>query len=341
MTTISNPVEDKKIIESIVTVQNGNAAYQNVFTTPYSLDGKNEFLFFIKPEITLPNSTVNLESVLNMILDKLDSFELGIKNISVLSANYLKEYNIIAQHYGVINSIATDARKNLSESALEKFNAIYGKSADECNLMGGVEFLEKYPTFNALSLDFLWQNKENKKLAGGTYCEDIKMDGEVVHLVNGFHPRQLVHFTETGRSIVIFTLVSDLSWTDARNKLIGSTNPAKAESSSIRRNLLDNREAYGLAEVSQGVNGVHLSAGPVEGLVELVRYNSNFADTSAIKTIADFAFGKMLMTHFADSQIEAILANANVNYEGKTISIFDLTEEKDSDEAIALLKQVL
>ena len=136
-------------------------------------------------------------------------------------------------------------------------------------------------------------------------------------------------------------MVSDLSWTDARNKLIGSTNPAKAETSSIRRNLLDNCETFGLAEVSQGVNGVHLSAGPVEGLVELVRYNSNFADTSAVKTIADFAFGKMLLNNFSEAQIATILANANINYEGKTISIFDLTEEKNSDEAIALLKQVL
>lgn len=339
--TTGNPIADKKIIAGIEAVQKGQSSYQNVFNSHNNLKGKNEFLFFIKPEITLPNSSVNLEDILSMILEKLDNFELGISNISVLSASYLEKYNIIAQHYGVINSIATDARANLSEAAFEKFQDIYGKKAEDCNLMGGVEFLEKYSIFNALSLDFLWQNKENKKLAGGTYCEDIKMDGEVIHLVNGFHPRQLVHFTETGRSIVIFTLVSDLSWTDARNKLIGSTNPSKAESSSIRRNLLDNCESYGLAEVSQGVNGVHLSAGPVEGLVELVRYNSNFSDTSAIKTIGDFAFGKLLLKHFTEKQIEAIVSNTNVNYEGKTISVFDLTEEKDSDEAIALLKKVL
>ncbi len=37
----------------------------------------------------------------------------------------------------------------------------------------------------------------------------------------------------------------------------------------LRREFLDNQAKLGLAEVSQGVNGVHLSAGPVEALVEL------------------------------------------------------------------------
>ena len=133
MTTISNPIEDKKIIESIATAQLGKTPYQNVFTANNQLKGKNEFLFFIKPEITLPSSPVNVSGILSMILEKLDGFNLGIKSISVLSASYLKKYNIIAQHYGVINSIATDARKNLSESAFEKFNDIYGKKAEECN----------------------------------------------------------------------------------------------------------------------------------------------------------------------------------------------------------------
>ncbi len=50
-----------------------------------------------------------------------------------------------------------------------------------------VEFLEQYPAFNAYSLDYLWMNKENKKLAGGTYAEDIKIDSEVVYVINGFH----------------------------------------------------------------------------------------------------------------------------------------------------------
>ena len=47
---------------------------------------------------------------------------------------------------------------------------------------------------------------------------------------------------------------------------IFSSNPIKANKGSIRKTLLDNKDLYGLKEVSQGANGVHLSAGAVEGL---------------------------------------------------------------------------
>ena len=195
--------------------------------------------------------------------------------------------------------------------------------------------------FNALSLDLVWQNIETKKLAGGTYCEVLKLDNETVHLINGFHGRQLEHFTEHGRSIVVFTLSGNLSWADARGKFIGATNPSAAHPGSLRRTFLDRKEELGLAEVSQGVNGVHLSAGPVEALIELSRYNSNFSDKAKSKTFTDFSFGKQLQANFTPAQVETILANGNVDVNGKATSVFDLTEEKDSDEAIAILKKLL
>ena len=141
---------------------------------------KNEFLFFIKPEITLASDDIDLDGILTMILGRIESCGLQIKNINILSADYLKEHNIIAQHYGVINQIASDARLNLSEGARNKFEALYGQKVEDAPVLGGVEFLDKYPVFNPISLDLLWQNKENQKLAGGTYAEDIKLDGEIV-----------------------------------------------------------------------------------------------------------------------------------------------------------------
>ena len=42
-----------------------------------------------------------------------------------------------------------------------------------------------------------------------------------------------------------------------------------------------------------------------------------------------------------NGQFEAIINNINVSVDSKATSIFDLTEEKDSNEAIELLKKVL
>jgi len=329
------------ITESVKKAQQEELEFEEIFSNPELPVGKNEFLFFIKPEITLASGSIQLDRILGLVQDKIEAFGLTVHNIKVLSAKYLEAYNIIAQHYGVINKISGNALEGMSESAKEKFREIYATTANDARVLGGLEFLKQNAHFNAYSLDYLWQNLENKKLAGGTYCEKVKIDDGYIYLVNGFHPRQLKHFTEKGRSIVVMTLSGDISWADARSNFIGATDPSKANEGSLRRTFLEQREALGLAEVSQGVNGVHLSAGPVEALVELKRYNSNFSDSNAIKDFSDFTFGRKLKENFSNEQFEKIVNNANVMQNGKTVSIFDITEEKDADEAIAILKQVL
>lgn len=320
--------------------QRGINNLEEIFTDTSSPIGKNEFIFFIKPEITVESSSVQLDKILDFILRKIDDFGFTIHNVRVLSAKYLEKYNIIAQHYGVINKIAINAVQNMSESARDEFEKIYGKSVREVKILGGLEFLERYPVFNAYSLHYLWQNLASEKLTGGTYSEVIKLNDEIIYLMNGFHPMQLKHFTETGRSILVFTLSGDISWKEARSNFVGDTNPVNAKPGSIRRSLLEKKSEFGLAEVSQGANGVHLSAGPVEALVELRRFNSNFADKNGAKSFSEFPFGACLLNAF-NGRIDNIVENLNVMVSGNATSIFDLTEEKDSEEAICLLKKYL
>ncbi len=328
------------ISEGIERAESQGVLVEEIYNDPSVETGKNEFLFFIKPEVLDKKGGVNIERVVKLILGKIEEFGLTIHNASVLSAKYLDAHNIIAQHYGVINSIAKDAVGNMSEGAKEKFREIYGSDVSELKVLGGLEVISHYPAFNAFSLDYIWQNLENKKLAGGTYAEVIKVDNETLYVINGFHPRQLRHFTEEGKCIVVMTLSGDLDWSTARGSFIGATNPANAESGSIRKSFLDNKEELGLAEVGQGTNGVHLSAGPVEALVELRRYNSDFSVPGGEKDFTSFSFGKLLSEAFGE-KLADITGNINVIVDGKSTSIFDLTEEKNSDEAIALLKQVL
>ena len=336
---VSSENHTARIIEFVNRAQREEILIEEIYNNKDLAVARNEFLFFIKPEITLKSESIELEAILNLILTNIRAFGLNIHSIRILSAKYLEKYEIIAQHYGVINRIASGAKQNMSDSAKDKFEHLYGKSVEESKVVGGIEILKLFPDFNAYSIDYLWQNLENKKLAGGTYCEVIKIDNEVLYLVNGFHPRQLKHFTEPGRSIIVFTLSGDLSWSDARSNFIGATNPASAQEGSLRKALLDNRRQFGLAEVSQGVNGVHLSAGPVEALVELKRYNSNFDDQTRVMDFSSFSMGQKLEANFSSAAIEQIVSNVNVQIGEKMVSVFDLTEEKDSDEAIEILKQ--
>ena len=165
------------------------------------------------------------------------------------------------------------------------------------------------------------------------------MDDATVYLINGFHARQLHHFTQKGRCIVVMTVSGDTSWVDARDKMIGNTFPDKAEKGSIRREFLDRMKEFGLPEVGIAANGVHLSAGPVEGLIELARYNSNFSDKSKVLGFDHFAFGKKLKSTLSDDQVTKVLSNVNVTLDGKSISIFDMTEMMDADQALEAIKK--
>ncbi|MBN1952661.1 MAG: hypothetical protein JW801_15775 [Bacteroidales bacterium] len=328
----------QQISAAVKKAQEGQAKREIIFSN-HDASGKHEFLFFIKPEICMKSEFIALNEILEMILSKIDSFSLQVKNAILLPAPYLEKHSVIAQHYGVINAIARDAKNNLNPNAIARFEELFKQSFKKAVIYGGLEFLKVYPSLTATGLDYLWQNSGTEKLGGGAYAQALKLDGEQVYLVNGFHPRQLEHFIMPGRSIVALTLTGDLDWGIARNQFIGKTNPADAGQGSIRSTLLAGREKFGLQAVNSSWNGVHLSAGPVEGLVELIRYNSDFESGFPL-SYDDFQFGKELLDNFNPDIADKIISNVTADYKGKSESIFDLTEEKNAEEALEILREV-
>jgi hypothetical protein len=323
----------KTIIRHVGMAQEGNAICEELYSDTLHDKAKHEFLFFIKPEITLGVESINLQAILDMLFKKLALYKLTIQAIKLLGASYLEKYDIIARHYGVISK---KPYAFLTSEAVEKFKVAFGKAPDQVKVLGSLEFLQHFPDYTPFSIDDLWQKSQSVKLAGGTYCVPVIIEGQEIYLINGFHPRQLIHFTEEGRSIVAFTLAGDLDWSVARNSFIGKTNPAEALPGSLRNELLVNQNAYGLQSVTSSQNGFHLSAGPVESLVELMRYCSDYS-TKNLKTPNDFVFGRELMRHFNETDIKLICENQLVTHKGKKTSVFDLTEEKNNVEALDLL----
>ncbi len=325
----------QKIAAHVELAQKQRVSYKEIYQND-SITGNHQFLFFIKPEITRQDSKIQFTSILNMMMKQLNTFDLQIERIVVISAAYLEKYDIIAQHYGVINAVCRDPHKYISEEAQARFESIYNQSFQKSKILGGLEFLKEFSAYNAESLNALWQDSMSSKIGGGAYCAPIRLNNETYYILNGFHPSQIQHFTAPGRSIVTFSLRGNLDWSAARNQFIGKTNPSEAASESLRNRLLVKREEFGLDQVSASLNGFHLSAGPLEGLVELMRYGSDFSSAN-IKTTDSFIFGKMLSEKFNQSDIQKMCNNEMMVIEGKNIGAFDLTEEKNSDEALILL----
>ena len=120
-----------------------------------------------------------------------------------------------------------------------------------------------------------------------------------------------------------------LSWRAFRREVIGATDPEAAADGSARAALRASWEELGLdAAPSTGNNGVHASAGPLEGLKERCVW--------AGATLESDAFAQQLLAAGLErSTLEAWLdTNPVVTLEGKTDKVFDLTEEMSAAEVL-------
>ncbi|MDF3127994.1 hypothetical protein P0Y35_02165 [Kiritimatiellaeota bacterium B1221] len=301
-------------------------------------NGTHQFLMFLKPEATAIHEDVKLPEIMNMIFERLNHFEVTVHAIRILPSAYLSKHAILDQHYGVINAISKQGVSALTEQARAKLESEFADDlANGAQVLGGHQFLEAQPEFTPLTLCTLSDNLGTSKLGGGSYCMRLDMEGQIYLVLNPFHAYQLVPYTTPGRAIIAIEGRSNKDWKVLRGKLTGTTDPSKAEAGSIRAELLANQKAFNMKAVNQGSNGVHLSAGPLEGMVELQRF---FTDHDAATTIelADTLFGSQLLAAGVDaSRLTALAGNPECTADGESISAFDLTEEINADESVKRL----
>jgi nucleoside diphosphate kinase len=310
---------------------------------PYSpnkdTEGVHQFLFFLKPEATAAYDGVKVREVLDLATKTLSSAGVEFGAIRVLGGDYLEKHSLMVEHYGVISKISKEGVSAISDQAKEKLNTdfkdLLGAGAE---VLGGHQFLNQQPQFNAFSLLVLNDNLGTKRLAGGTYAMQIKVLGKPYILLNPFHAYQLVPYTTSGHAIIAFEGLSKLPWADLRQKVCGATDPKAAEAGSIRNLFLQNREALGLGDVDKGTNGVHMSAGPLEGMVELQRFFTDHEASTQKISFDNLAFGSLLLhTGVKPERVAELAQNIDLSLEGKNVSSFDATEEKDAVESAKLL----
>jgi hypothetical protein len=228
-------------------------------------NAENQFAIFLKPEITALQDGVKFAELLHFILGTLQQWEVRLGAIRLLRSDYLARHEIMDQHYGVINKISKHGEHAISEKARTILRNKFCQEVDSgAEILGGHQFLARFPAFSAFALSTLSDNLGVTKLGPGTYCLRVIVGGEVFLVLNAFHPYQLENFTTGNKVIVVMEGSSFSSWADLRHKMVGATNPAFAFQGSIRHGLLSRSEEFCLQNVSQSANGIHLSAGPLE-----------------------------------------------------------------------------
>lgn len=300
---------------------------------------KHQFAIFLKPEVTDFNRGVKVNEVLQMVFDSFEKWNVEIKAIRVLSAEYLRLYEIMDGHYGIINKVSKGGYEVISAEAREAMNQTFHSELNsDAEIIGAHQFLARFSDMSARSLYELSDKIGVKKLANGTYCTPVEHDGQKYLVLSPFHPYQLEFFTTKGRAIVVMEGLSSTSWRDLRQQMIGSTNPAKAAQDSIRRTFLNRLRELGIHSIDSGTNGIHLSAGPLEAMVEIQRFFSNF-EQNGVLGFEETSFGRMLLAQgFTLPQVESLSLNPTLNVEGRSIPAFDLTEEMNATDAANRLK---
>jgi len=326
-----------RIIEDIISAVTSDNEQELIQKFCFNCDKENELLFFFKPECFIDVNVETIKTIIEIVFRAFDRFETDISGVLVLSGKILGELGIMNRHYGYINTLSKSASTLLKKDDYELMGEYLGNTRiDEFTIYGGHEFLEVFTSYDAKSLDQLWLSKERIKLRSGFYFQEYDINEQHIILVNGFHPKQLLHYNHPSHKIVVALLQSNARWSVLRDDMAGDTYPEKAKPRSIRSEIYQNRDILGVQEVTVSRNFVHLSAGPFEAFFEIYNFLNDVID---FKLSSSNLYRLMLEKGFNEQQIERTLQNPVVNIDDNPIDIFSITENKDSLEAISLYSE--
>lgn len=294
----------------------------------------NEFVVFSKPELGRLTGE-NLDRVWDLISSALDRYDVTVHETMTLTGAELSASGVMADHYGVINMISRLGRSALTEAADAVLAADFAAElSGGAVVLGGHQFLASYPDFDAYSLGVLFASLPLRRLGPGSYAVVAKIDSQQVIVLNGFHPRQLSFFTAPDTVCAFLRCSSETSWQRLRTDLLGVTDPSAADADSIRGTLYADPAGFGLTAVTSNFNGVHMSAGPLEGLLELARFFGG--------SIADYTFAtKLRSAGVSELGVRELAGNPTLTVDGTRGSAFDLSEGLDAIAAAELLSAAL
>jgi hypothetical protein len=299
----------------------------------------NRALVFIKPNAV--NSTF-----LDFFRQFTKGWSITLSEPLTITGPTIEAEGTVDRHYFAIARTAAWSRPDqytLNEEAKKAFLDAYGISWDAAlsaglivnaldaqKLLGGISGLE---------LNEIWKKSTQVKMGPGLYAGKLPGDTAAAspgaeYVINGFYPGQREIFTRPDAQLLLFEASFDpetLDWKSFRSSVIGATDPAKAAAGSLRSELLKRWKELGLPSPPQmSSNGVHASAGPLEGLRErMVWLGIDPHATPFARSLATRGFG-------AD-HLKALLENHRITAGDAEGGAFDLTEDLDASEAVDLL----
>jgi hypothetical protein len=291
-------------------------------------------LVFVKPH-------ANNAAVVQLVKEVLAAAKVTVLAEGDVTGARIDQERIIDRHYATIARYATEwsaDKVTPSAEASAQFEAAFGETwADAVAASRVVNAAEAQQRLGGLSVEELtskWQAAEKKvKLAPGLYAG--RFDADNIYVLNGFYLANRAKFTAADAVVHWLTVEWDeaaLSWADFRGKLIGPTNPSAAPAESIRGTILARWSELGLkAEPNVSDNGVHASAGPLEGIAERALW-------TGARVEDDPATDVFLGAGVPLSAIRSALSNPPAQLNERVEPLFDLLENSSTRQCAEYLQ---
>mmetsp|Transcript_19883 Transcript_19883/g.50634 ORF Transcript_19883/g.50634 Transcript_19883/m.50634 type:complete len:532 (+) Transcript_19883:66-1661(+) len=296
----------------------------------------NQAFVFIKPQaLTAP--------VVTFVKERLASEKISVVSEGEVAAEDIDSKKLVDTHYGAIAAKAMriePAALEVQEAAKGKFKDMFGKTWEEAVqsgvLVNAAQALDKLKISDQVlgeKYAALKLGETMVKLGGGFYVGSV----DNLLVVNGFYMRMRCKFTTPGTKIHYFVVrwqPEDLSWADFRGKVLGGTDPVKADEGSLRHQLYKKWKEMGLeVEPSTSDNCLHASASPFEGMAEF----NNWLGTPLEQ---DPFFATLTEAGVSADTASWWTADPAVPFEGKRQSLFDLVEDLDAKACAEKLVQI-
>jgi len=297
---------------------------------------KNRALVFIKPHAVT-------DKTISLVEEFLGTNGIQLSESRRIDAKQISKQGIVDTHYFAIARTAVFSKPeeyDMGETAKSKFADAFGTgwdaAVDQGRVLNSVDAQKRLGEISGIELNEHWKQSQQVKLAPGLYAGYF--DGEGLYVINGFYPGQREVFTTEGAQVVLYEAQFDparISWEQFRQEIIGATDPAKAVEGSLRNLLLNRYTGLGLTDKPEmSRNGVHASAGPLEGLRERMVWLGT-------KIKEDPFAAALLNRGMSKKRLEELLENPIIQLDGQTGPVFDLTEDTDSEPAVDNLVQLI
>jgi len=302
--------------------------------------GVHQLLVMLKPELTraMDGPQPQGRELAWLVFSTLRRHGVRPGAAVVLSGAYVRRFGLVRAHYALLNEISREGLPRVRAAARARLREQlprYARATDR--VLGGHEFLHRFPEFGPRALDVLTQNLPVRKLGAGVYATEVQVDGVPWLVLNPFHPAQIDHFERAGGSLVVLECLADAPLRTIRREAVGATDPREAAPGSIRAQLL--RRQPDLAwPVCTSRNAVHASPSSVEAMFALQRY---FSSAAGPLPLDETLLGARLAAEGADlTRVQELARNPDVDEPGFAGPLFDVTEDLEPGPASDLVRRV-